>query len=87
MCMLLHSWFDSLSNRSQVTYCGSAQSDPDVVPVRVSRGSIFGPLLFIVYMNDLQNVLEFCNITLYADDTVLYFYSKLLLEIEFELWS
>ena len=30
-------------------------------------------MLFIIYMNDLPNVLEFCNIALYADDTVLYF--------------
>ena len=36
-------------------------------------------------MNDLPNVLEFCNIAWYADDTVLYFSSKLVTEIESDL--
>ena len=43
--------------------------------------------MFITYMNDLPNVLEFCNIALYADDTVLYFSSKLITKIESKLNS
>ena len=35
----------------------------------------------------MPNVLEFCNITLYADDNVLYFSSKLITEIESKLNS
>ena len=81
-------WFDSfLSNRNQVTCCGRAQSDPDIVSVGVAQGSILGPLLFIIYMNDLPNVLESCSVTLYADDTVLYFSSKLISEIETKMNS
>ena len=45
------------------------------------------PLLFIIYMNDLPNVLESCSVTLYADDTVLYFSSKLISEIETKMNS
>ena len=41
--------------------------------------------MFIIYVNDLSNVLEFCNITLHADDTVLYFSSQLISEIESKL--
>ena len=81
-------WFDSfLSNRNQVTCRGRAQSDPDIVSVGVAQGSILGPLLFIIYMNDLPNVLESCSVTLYADDTVLYFSSKLISEIETKMNS
>lgn len=36
-------------------------------------GSILGPFVSVViYANDLANVLEFCQVTLFADDTVLY---------------
>ena len=81
-------WFDSfLSNRNQVTCCVRAQSDPDIVSVGVAQGSILGPLLFIIYMNDLPNVLESCSVTLYADDTVLYFSSKRISEIETKMNS
>ena len=81
-------WFDSfLSNRNQVTCCGRAQSDPDIVSVVAAQGSILGPLLFIIYMNDLPNVLKSCSVTLYADDTVLYFSSKLISEIETKMNS
>ena len=84
----VQNWFDSfLFNRSQVTCCANAQSVPDTVSVGVAQGSILGPLMFIIYMNDLPNVLEFCNITLYADYTVLYFSSKLIIEIESKLNS
>ena len=46
------------------------------VSIGVAQGSILGPLLFITYMNDLPDVLQFCQVTLYADDTVLYLASK-----------
>ena len=84
----VQNWFDSfLFNRSQFTCCANAQSVPDTVSVSVAQASVLGPLMFIIYMNDLPNVLEFCNITLYADDTVLYFSSKLITEIESNLNS
>ena len=61
----VQNWFDSfLFNRSQVTCCANAQSVPNTVSVGVAQGSILGPLMFITYMNDLPNVLEFCNIAL-----------------------
>ena len=31
-----------------------------------------GPLLFLLYINDISNVLNKCKVSLYADDTVLY---------------
>ena len=35
-----------------------------------------GPLLFLVYINALSGILEFCKVSLYADDTVIYIVHK-----------
>ena len=67
-------WLSSvLANRSQVTCCNNAMSNQDPVSIEVAQGSILGPLLFLIYMNDLPDVLEHCSVTLYAHNTVLSF--------------
>ena len=42
----------------------------------VPQSSVLGPLLFIIYINDLEKSLEGINFQLYADDSVIYATSK-----------
>ena len=81
-------WLSSvLANRSQVTCCHNAMCNQEPVSIEVAQGSILGPLLFVIYMNDLPDVLEHCSVTLYADNTVLSFNSKPIAKIELKLNS
>lgn len=65
-------WLKSfLSNRTQVTSYRNALSDPTPNTIGVPQGSILESLLFIIFVNYLPSVLEHCDVTLYADDTVL----------------
>ena len=68
-----HGWFtDYLSNRTQVVEFQGVTSASEDVSTGVPQGSILGPLLFILHINDLPEVVSDCNILMYADDTVLY---------------
>ena len=66
-------WLRSyLNNRKQyVKFRNNKSSLRDVV-CGVPQGSILGPLLFIIYINDICNVSENLNFALYADDTTFY---------------
>lgn len=66
--LLLHSY---LNGRSQAVFLNNATSE--VLPVfrGVPQGSILGPLLFSLYINDLPLQLSDCNIHMYADDVQL----------------
>ena len=67
-------WFtDYLFNRSQVVHMNGVSSQYKAVNCGVPQGSILGPLLFIVFINDLSDHLENSKIVMYADDTVIYF--------------
>ena len=67
-------WFHSyLNNRNQATLVNGTLSDYAPVTCGVPQGSILGPLLFIMYINDLPAHIKNCNVALYADDTALYF--------------
>ena len=61
-----------LSNRSQITFANSKIASSHAISCGVPKGSILGPLLFLVYINDFTNVLRNTPTRLYADDTVVY---------------
>lgn len=65
----LHKWFDSyLQNRKQRVVMKDSLSSFSTVQAGVPQGSVLGPLLFIIYINDIaENLLSLCR--LFADDT------------------
>ena len=66
-------WFTNyLSNRQQCVVLDHSYSDWATVMRGVPQGSVSGPLLFIMYMNDLPTVLQHSYMNLFADDTALY---------------
>ena len=61
---------DYLTNRTQFTVLHNIISQPNVLNTGVPQGSTLGPLLFLIYINDLQLISNFSTI-LFADDTCL----------------
>ena len=58
-----HDWFsDFLTNRIQVVEFQGVTSPPDTISVGVPQGSILGPLIFILHINDLPQVISECSI-------------------------
>ena len=70
-------WFRSyLSNRKQFVFYNGHSSIADMVECGVPQGSVLGPLLFIIYTNDLPNSINNANTILFADDTTVYYANK-----------
>ena len=66
-------WFRSyLSNRNQVVRINSTLSDALPLVSGVPQGSIMGPLLFTIYVNDIPTIPKNCSTECYVDDTKLY---------------
>ena len=72
---------DYLSKRLQFTVRNNTASKSNQLSCGVPQGSTLGPLLFILYVNDLPEHPKF-NVRMFADDTVLFIRAKNLNKLE-----
>ena len=81
-------WFQSyLSNRTQRCNVSGGLSTPRTITCGVPQGSILGPLLFLMYINDLPNCLREASLRMFADDTNITLTAKTLTELKLALTS
>ena len=65
-------WFqDYLTNRQQVVDVDSTVSDQQPMQLGVPQGSILGPILFLIYVNDINNCVNTAEFVKFADDTTI----------------
>lgn len=79
-------WFtDYLSNRSQVVRCNNQLSHSNMISTGVPQGSVLGPILFLIFINDLPSCLQFCTCNLFADDAEVHASGTIIDEVETQL--
>ena len=79
-------WFGSyLTNRQQFVTYKYVSSDNKTIKCGVTQGSILGPLLFLIYINDLANICQYTMPILFADDSNLFINGTDVRKIELEL--
>ena len=81
-------WFKSyLTNRTQAVNLNGVISDNQITTCGVPQGSILGPLLFLLFINDLPMYIQdnVTNVDMYADDTTIYDINTSKSEVELNL--
>ena len=79
---ILLKWFTSyLEDRSQCVVINGKVSEQRKLEAGVPQGSILGPLLFLIYVNDINDVVTTSQLRLYADDCSLFCSGKNINEI------
>ena len=76
-------WFGNyFLNRKQFVCYDGMKSELETVSCGVFQGSILGPLMFVLLINDIESQLCKCDIILYADDAVMFTSGKTKDQIE-----
>ena len=72
-----NNWFKSyLSDRKQFVSINGYNSDLMPADCAVPQGSVLGPLLFLIYINDLHKAIQYYQVHHFADDTNFFHTSK-----------
>jgi hypothetical protein len=79
-------WLKSyLSDRKQFVSINGVNSTPKIMTFGVPQGSILGPLLFLIYINDIPEIARFAKFILYADDANIILTADTIEEIQNQL--
>ena len=79
---VVHDWFKNyLTDRTQFTQVNNTSSKCAKITCGVPQGSVLGPLLFLIYFNDIANAVPNEKVKLFADDTNLFIAGKTLSSI------
>ena len=74
---IVNKWFKNyLTGRKQIVKYKSVQSQSLTITCGVPQGSVLGPLLFLIYMNDVSRCSKKLSFILFADDTNLFYSHK-----------
>ena len=80
---ITNQWFKSyFNNRKQFVSIEGICSEEAILHYGVPQGSVLGPLLFLIYINDLHSTIKFCTTRHFADDTNLLIKNKSLKQLK-----